>query len=66
LNSSASSGTRGWADRVKGTEASHTTVSVEVLPRTGDGNEDGMHIVNVVAIAFIWKIIEISGVCPCL
>ncbi|PSN55927.1 hypothetical protein C0J52_00443 [Blattella germanica] len=40
LNSSASSGARSWADKVKGTESSHTTVSVEVLPRTGAGNED--------------------------
>ncbi|XP_033609551.1 S phase cyclin A-associated protein in the endoplasmic reticulum isoform X3 [Cryptotermes secundus] len=40
LNSSTSSGARSWADKVKGKEASRTTVSVEVLPRTGTGNED--------------------------
>ncbi|XP_069682477.1 S phase cyclin A-associated protein in the endoplasmic reticulum isoform X2 [Periplaneta americana] len=40
LNSSASSGARSWADKVKGTDVSQTTVSVEVLPRTGAGNED--------------------------
>jgi hypothetical protein len=48
LNSSTSSGARSWADKVKGTEASHTTVSVEVLPRTGTGNEDGVYLVNIV------------------
>ena len=46
LNSSASSGARSWADKVKGTESSQTTVSVEVLPRTGAGNEDGKLIIG--------------------
>jgi hypothetical protein len=46
LTSSASSSARSWADKVKGTEASHTTVSVEVLPRTGACNEDGMYHIN--------------------
>ncbi|XP_068081995.1 S phase cyclin A-associated protein in the endoplasmic reticulum [Anabrus simplex] len=41
LNSTASSGARSWADKVKGTETQqHTTVSVEVLPRTGCGQDD--------------------------
>lgn len=44
LNSSASSGTRSWANMVKGTEVSHTAVSVDVLPRTGIGNEDGTYL----------------------
>jgi hypothetical protein len=53
LNSSTSSGVRSWADKVKGTEASRTTVSVEVLPRTGTGNEDGVYLVNIVlAVAY--------------
>lgn len=47
LNSSASSGARSWANMVKGTEVSRTTVSVEVLPRTGAGNEDGMYLADV-------------------
>jgi hypothetical protein len=29
---------------VKGTEVSHTAVSVDVLPRTGIGNEDGTYL----------------------
>lgn len=50
LNSSTSSSARSWADKVKGTEASHATVSVEVLPRTGTGNEDGVYLVNIVLV----------------
>jgi hypothetical protein len=47
LTSSTSSSARSWAEKVKGTEASRTTVSVEILPRTGTCNEDGMHLVNI-------------------
>jgi len=48
LTSSTSSGARSWADKVKGIEASRTTVSVEVLPRTGACNEDGRYVINIV------------------
>jgi len=48
LTSSTSSGARSWADKVKGIEASHTTVSVEVLPRTGAFNEDGRYVITTV------------------
>jgi hypothetical protein len=48
LTSSTSSSARSWADKVKGIEASHTTVSVEVLPRTGALNEDGRYAIGIV------------------
>jgi hypothetical protein len=47
LTSSTSSGARSWADKVKGVEASHTTVSVEVLPRTGAFDEDGRYVITI-------------------